>query len=308
MPASFIERIARERPDDSHVQAELGRAIWRLAVMVGDSRSVPEGIGLMEQSIAIQERLVHQYPDRPEYRSDLARSFNNLGIMHRSNSQRALGAEDWKRALALREQLVREHPDDFLSRRDLAQTLQNLGNWYSEEGGDDKRVEEVYRRALEIQSSLAREAPEAARRQTGLAFTPFVLDPARVRYDLAYTYFNLGVFYLDCGQTAKAPEVLEHALADLDLLVREQPGRAGYRHLLAKTHYELGRLHQSDGQLTRTTAAWNRSRELLSGAGPRTSGRLELSLQPGQDAQESEHRLRRDRAAGRGGRNPPVRL
>ena len=134
--------------------------------MVGNSRSVPEGIGLMEQSIAIQERLVHQYPDRPEYRSDLARSFNNLGIMHRSNNQRGLGAEDWKRALALREQLVREHPDDFLSRRDLAQSLQNLGNWYREEGGHDEQVEEVYRRALAIQKSLAREAPDAVQLRT----------------------------------------------------------------------------------------------------------------------------------------------
>ncbi len=60
----FYERIARERPEDSSVQAELARTIWRLAVMVSGSRSVPEGIGLMEQSIAIQERLVHQYPDR----------------------------------------------------------------------------------------------------------------------------------------------------------------------------------------------------------------------------------------------------
>ena len=259
----FYERIARERPDDSSVQAELGRTIWRLAVMVGGSRSVNEGIGLMEQSIAIQERLVHQHPDRPEHRSDLARSLNNLGIMRRSNSQRALGAEDWKRALALREQLVREQPEDFLSRRDLAQSLQNLGNWYRETGDHKEQVEEVYRRALTIQNALAREAPDAARRQTGLPFTPFVLDPARIRYDLAYTYYNLGSFYVDGGQSGKAAEALQQALDHLDRLAVEQPGRAGYRQLLAKTHYELGHLHQSDGQLSRTIAAWNRSRELL---------------------------------------------
>ncbi len=259
----FYERIARERADDFNVKAELARAIWRLAVMVGGSRSLPEGIGLMEQAIAIQEQLVHQHPDRPEYRSDLARSFNNLGIMHRSNSQRALGAEDWKRSLALRDQLVRELPDDFLTRRDLAQSLQNLGNWYREEGGHDDQIEEVYKRALAIQNSLAREAPEAARLRSELPLTPFVLDPARVRYDLAFTYFNLGGFYLDVGKSAQAAEVLQQANDHLDRLVREQPGRAGYRLLLSKTHYELGRLHQSDGQMTRTAAAWNRSRDLL---------------------------------------------
>jgi tetratricopeptide (TPR) repeat protein len=259
----FYERIAQERPDDPNVQAELGRTIWRLAVMVGGSRSAPEGIGLLEQTIAIQERLVHQYPDRPDYRSDLARTFNNLGIMHRSNNQRTLGAEDWKRSLALREQLVREKPKDFLSRRDLAQSLQNLGNWYRETGRHDEQVEEVYRRALAIQNTLAREVPDAPRPQKGLPFTPFVLDPARIRYDLAYTYFNLGSFYVDSGQTAKAGEVLGQAQEHLDRLVREQPGRAGYRQLLSKTHYELGRLCQSDGQLTRTATSWNRSRELL---------------------------------------------
>jgi len=258
----FYERIAQERSDDSNVKAELGRAIWRLAVMVGGSRSVKEGIGLMEQSIAIQERLVHEYPDRPEYRSDLARSFNNLGIMHRSNGQSTLGAEDWNRALALREQLAREHPDDFLSRRDLAQSLQNLGNRYREEGGHDEQVEEVYRRALAIQNSLAREAPKAARPQTDLPFTPFVVDPARIRYDLAYTYYNLGVFYQSGGKSPKGAEVLQQALDLLAPLIREQPGRSGYRQLLSKTYYELGRLHQSDGQITGAATDWNRSREL----------------------------------------------
>ena len=277
----FYERIAQERPDDSNVQAELGRAIWRLAVMVGGSRSVPEGIGLMEQSIAIQERLVHQYPDRPEYRSDLARSFNNLGIMHRSNSQRALGAEDWKRALALREQLVREHPDDFLSRRDLAQSLQNLGNWYREEGGHDEQVEEVYRRALAIQNALAREAPDAARLRTGLPFTPFVLDPARIRYDLAFTYFNLGAFYVDVGQSAKAAEVLEQAIDHLDRLVREQPGRAGYRQLLVKDALRTGpspSIRWPDHPHGRGMEPVPRT---ATGTGPRASGGLELPIQPG---------------------------
>jgi eukaryotic-like serine/threonine-protein kinase len=259
----FYERIARERPDDSNVHAELGRAVWRLAAMVGDSRSVPEGIVFMKQAIAIQERLVHQYPDRREFRSDLARSLNNLGIMHRSNSQRGLGAEDWKRALALREQLVRDAPKDFLSRRDLAQSLHNLGNWYREDRGHDRQAEEAYRRALAIQNDLTREAPTAAGLPTDNSFSRFVVDPARIRYDLAYTYYNLGSFYVGAGQSARADEELQQALDHLDRLVREQPGRAAYRQLLSKTHYELGHLHQSDGQLTRTATAWTRSRELL---------------------------------------------
>jgi eukaryotic-like serine/threonine-protein kinase len=259
----FYDRIARERPDEPNVQAELGRAVWRLAAMVGDSRSVPEGIALMEQAVAVQERLVRRYPGRPEYRSDLGRSFNNLGIMHRSNGQRGLGAEDWKRALTLREQLVREHPNDFLARRDLAQSLHNLGNWHREERGHNREAEDAYRRALAIQSILTREAPDAARRRTDLPLTPFVVDPARIRYDLAYTYYNLGCFYLGASQTDKSAEALQQALEQLDRLVREQPSRASYRHLLSKTYYELGRLEQSNGRIAQATAAWNRARDLL---------------------------------------------
>ena len=301
----FYERIAQERPDDSNVQAELARTIWRLAVMVGGSRSVPEGIGLMEQTIAIQERLVHEYPGRPEYRSDLARSFNNLGIMHRSNKQLALGAEDWKRSLALREQLVREKPEDFLSRRDLAQSLQNLGNSYRGAGGHDSQVEEFYRRALTIQTALALEAPDAAQARTDRPFTPFALDPARIRYDLAFTYSNLGGFYVDSGQTAKArsPEASDRA-----------PGPAGSRAtrprrlptasvgdaLRARPSRSIGWPAHPDGHSMESVPRTS------GGARPRTSGGLELPIRPGHDAQEPEHRRRRDRPAGKGGRDPPV--
>jgi len=258
----FYQRIAQERPDDPDVQAEWARAGWRLAVMVSDARSVPEGISLMVGPMTIQERLAYRYPDRPEYRSDLARSDNNLGIMHRRNNQDDLAGKDWERALALRDQLVREHPDDFLYRRDLAQTRLNLGNWYGSEG-QPERAEESYRRALAILESLVREAPDAARPRSDLLVTHFALDPSRIRYDLASTYFNLAVLLRDLARSARAAEAFQQALDHLGRLVREQPGGNKPRHLLAKTHYELGLLHQADGQIARAAASWLRSREML---------------------------------------------
>jgi tetratricopeptide (TPR) repeat protein len=257
----FYERIARERTDDPDVQAAWARAGWRLAVMVHDARSVQEGISLLDQPIAIQQRLAHRYPDRPEFRSDLARSYNNLGIMHRRNNQNALGGEDWERALALRDQLVREHPDDFLYRRDLAQTRLNLGNWYRTEclWG---RAEESYHRALTIFAGLAEEAPDSSLPRTDLPVTPFTLDAGRIRYDLAFTYFNLGVMLREIGRTAEAAEGFVQALDRLGRLVREQPARSIYRHLLAKTHYELG-LVEANGQIDRAADSWGKSRALL---------------------------------------------
>ncbi len=258
----FYQRIARERVDDPDVQAAWARAGWRLAVMVHDARSVQEGISLLEQPIAIQQRLAHRYPDRPEFRSDLARSYNNLGIMHRRNNQNALGAEDWERALALRDQLVREHPDDFLYRRDLAQTRQNLGNWYSSER-QWKRAEESYRLALTMLERLTREAPDAVRPRTDKPVTPFTLDSNRIRYDLAFTHFNLAVLLREIGRNAEAAEGFEQALARLGRLVDEQPSRTIFRSLLAKTHYELGVLLAGNGQTARANDSWLRSRELF---------------------------------------------
>jgi eukaryotic-like serine/threonine-protein kinase len=257
----FYARIARERPDDPDVQAGWARAGWRLAVMASDARSVTEGISLLAQPITIQQRLALRHPDRPEFRSDLARSYNNLGIMHRRNNQNELCGEDWENALALRDQLVREHPGDFLHRRDLAQTRLNLGNWYSSEQQWD-RAEESYRRALAILVRLSGEAPDATPPRTDLPVTPFALDPARIRYDLASTYFNLSVLLRDVGRSAQAAEGFQQALDHLGRLVREQPARTIYRHLLAKAHYELGLL-EANGQIDRAAASWLKSRELL---------------------------------------------
>ncbi len=257
----FFGRIAQERPGDPDVQAGWARAGWRLAVMVSDARSVPEGISLLAQPIAIQERLSRHYPDRPEFRSDLARSYNNLGVLRRRNNENELGGEAWEHALALRDQLVRERPDDFLYRRDLAQTRLNLGNWYRTEG-QSGRAEESYRYALAILERLAGETQDADRPRIDLHVTPFALDPSRVRYDLAFTYFNLSVLLRDLGRSTEAAEGFAQALDHLGRLVREQPARTIYRHLLAKTHYELGLL-EANGRIDRAGESWRTSRDLL---------------------------------------------
>ncbi|MFI5455750.1 MAG: protein kinase [Isosphaerales bacterium] len=258
----FYQRIAQERPDDPDVQAEWARAGWRLAVLVSEARSVPEGISLMDQPMTIQERLADRYPDRPEYRSDLARSDNNLGIMHRRNNQDDLAGKDWERALALRDQLVRQRPGDLLYRRDLAQTRLNLGNWYRDQD-QPERAEESYRRALTILEGLVREAPDAARPRTDLPVTHFALDPSRIRYDLASTYFNLAVLHRLIRRPAQAAEEIQQALGHLGRLAREQPGRTVYRLLVAKAHYELGLLLEADGRIARAAECWLRSREML---------------------------------------------
>ncbi|MFO0888228.1 MAG: serine/threonine-protein kinase [Isosphaeraceae bacterium] len=257
----FYEQIARDRPDDPDVQAELGRATFRLAAMIRDAGSVPEGIDLMTQAIAVQERLVSQFPNRLEYRSDLARSYYNLGSLHRSNNHRELGREPWLRSLALREQMVREHPDDFLARRDLAQSLHGLGNYYREEGNQGALAEDAYLRAAAIQDGLSREIPAPAQSTTRRPLTPFVLAPDRVRYDLAFTHLNLAILYRDENRLTEAIASFQKALEIVGRQVREYPERNAARRLLAKTKYELGLAHLATKDFTRAEATWIGARD-----------------------------------------------
>jgi hypothetical protein len=258
----FYEQIARERPDDPDVQAELARAGWRLALMVADSRSVIDGIGLLSEPIATQERLARQHPDRPDLRSDLARSYNNLGILHRRNNQNELGADAWERALALREQLVFEHPTHFLFRRDLAQSLNNLANWYRQVEGQAQKAEETYRRTLTILEQLTADAVDDPRPRTGLPLSPFAVDHVRVRYDLANTHQNLADFYLERDLPARAVKSTQKSQELVIPLVRDYPDRPLYRRLLARTHFFGGQLHQTNGELNCAAESWRSARSI----------------------------------------------
>ena len=197
--------------------------------------------------------------------------------MHRLNNQRELGAEDWKRALALREQLVREHPDDFLSAATWLRACKTWATGIARRAASDERAEESYRRALAIQNALAREAPDAARPRTDLPVTPFALDPARIRYDLAFTYFNLAVLYRDDGRSAKAAEVLQQALDHLGRLVREQPGRAGYRQSSGEDPLRAGPPPSSRWPDRPRGRGVAQVPGAAAGAGPRASGRLGIT-------------------------------
>jgi tetratricopeptide (TPR) repeat protein len=137
-----------------------------------------------------------------------------------------------------------------------------MGNWYTS-AEQPQQAEQSYRGALAIFERLAGEAPDAARLQTNLPVTPFVLDAARVRFDLAFTHFNLACLLRDLGRASESALGFGQALDHLSRLVREQPARSNYRHLLAKTHYELGLLRESDGQIDRAVESWRSSQELF---------------------------------------------
>jgi tetratricopeptide (TPR) repeat protein len=110
---------------------------------------------------------------------------------------------------------------------------------------------------------MVQDAPDLDRPPTDLPVTPFALDPARIRFDLSYAYYNLAKLLRNGGPSTPAAKAFHQALEHLGRLVREQPGRGTVQHLLAKTHYDLGLLHQADGQIARAAAAWIRSGEML---------------------------------------------
>ena len=130
--------------------------------------------------------------------------------------------------------------------------------------------------------------------------------PARIRYDLAFTYFNLAVMLRDIGRTAEAAEGFgRRSITWAGWFASSQTGPF-IRHLLAKTHYELGLLasQRPDRPRGRVVA---KVPGLVRGAGPRASRYLGLPIQPGTQPAVLEPGRRRSRPAGRGRSNPPVR-
>ena len=110
--------------------------------------------------------------------------------------------------MALREQLVREQPEDFLYRRDLAQTRLNLGNWYRDAMASGEQAEESIGapwRSLTLWLAKLRMPP--GRGPTCPSRRSF-WTPARIRYDLAFTYFNLAVSTLTSDGPPKRPRDL----------------------------------------------------------------------------------------------------
>jgi serine/threonine protein kinase/tetratricopeptide (TPR) repeat protein len=241
----FYQWFPRQKPGESAVEAERGRAYWRLALVRSEMGEKEAALKDYERAQTIFGQLVANFPAVPEYRKELARSLNNLGLLLRDLGQRSAAEQAYRRALEIKEKLAADFPTVPDYRHELASTFNNLGILLRDLG-QWAAAENAWRRALEIREKLA-------------ADFPTVPD---YRQELATSLNNLGVLLRDLGQWAAAENAWRRTLEIRKKVAADFPTVPQARLELAGSHHNLGVVLKESGQLPAAEQSYRRALEI----------------------------------------------
>jgi tetratricopeptide (TPR) repeat protein/tRNA A-37 threonylcarbamoyl transferase component Bud32 len=300
----FYERFIQERGKEPALQAELGRALRRLARITEEIGSMPDAIALQQQALGLFERLAGEHPDSITYQAELGTSHYHLASLYGTTGKFGQAEEAAKKALAIREQVARADPSVPDRQKELAQGHLALGVVYSDTS-KWKPAEAAYRQALEVASPLAQTHPKAAEYQRLLAAihgnlanlyfrserfkqavaahreSIGILDRLASEYPTdpvildtqATAHHNLCLVYNQIHKFDLAEKELTKSAAIRDQLVREHPAVTDYQDLLASNQLALGLLYSNLGNFKmdraeQAEAAFQKSAAILEKLAP----------------------------------------
>jgi serine/threonine-protein kinase len=218
----FYDQFVQERRGDPAAEADLGKALFRLAQITGEIDSELKAIDLHQQALAIFARQVEAHPGAAE-RSDLAACYHQLGRLYRKTDQMGKAEDAYQRALTIWEALVREQPEEERYRAELARSRLGLGNVCEVTKRLD-RARDLFVQSRDARRELHTRHPEMAAYQR----------------DLAVSLNNLGMVYFALGNSREAGECDREALRLREALVTAHPNVSQYVNDLAQSHYNLG--------------------------------------------------------------------
>jgi tetratricopeptide (TPR) repeat protein len=121
----MYEEFVQQRSNDADLEAERGKAYYRLAFVRHQLGEAQAAIGDSERMRQIFARLAAKFPNRPEFRQELAGSHNDLGILLRDTGRFKEAESAYGEALAIRKQLAAEFPNVPDYQNDVAGALVN---------------------------------------------------------------------------------------------------------------------------------------------------------------------------------------
>jgi len=218
----FYDQFVQERGGDAGAEADLGKALFRLAQITGEIDSELKAIDLYQQALAIFLRQVEAHPGTAE-RSDLASCYHQLGRLSRKTDQMGHAEAAYQKALTIWDALVREQPEDDRYRAELARSRLGLGN-VCEVTKQLDRARDLYEKSRDARRALHARYPEVVAYQR----------------DLAVSLSNLGMVYFALVKSRQAGECYQEALRLREALVTAHPNVSQYANDLAQSHYNLG--------------------------------------------------------------------
>ncbi|MCI0357784.1 MAG: tetratricopeptide repeat protein, partial [Planctomycetaceae bacterium] len=219
------EKMARESPSADWVQAALTVDLRGLASVVAADGRLEEAGELQRRAILILDKLATDFP-YSLYRDALAEiRIEHAGLLMR------LGRTEEAEAVRLRvlahwETQAAKSSSIAGYRTQIARAHIELGNLHRDNGRPHEG-EKAYRTALGIYEDLMADAPG---------------DQGELLAKVGHCRRRLSFCLWDGGQTEEAAQVFGKAVRDFEKLSADYPGVASYRHFLADTLRNVGRL------------------------------------------------------------------
>jgi tetratricopeptide (TPR) repeat protein len=208
------------------------------------------------KAIEILEALVRDFPQVADYRYALSQTYADPPPPDRSfllsQDSSALAEKRFRMALEISEELVAEHPNvpEFVaSQAEILLKLEFVLRW----AGQTEDADGLLRRALDLQSSLARRFPKVLRHQ---------LQTATLELSLARNLRNR-------GQLAAAHSLLKSSVARLEEVTGTGENEWPMGWMLAHHYSELATLLGEMKEPEAAKAAERRAKELGGGIPPR---------------------------------------
>jgi serine/threonine protein kinase len=109
----FYERLVREQPDETELQADLGKGYGNLAELYRLEGRAAEAENYFLRAVRLCEKLSGEFPQDERHQSSMVTQYQGLSSLYQDTGHREKAGAPLERAVAIAEKLTREHPDNI---------------------------------------------------------------------------------------------------------------------------------------------------------------------------------------------------